>query len=141
MKSYASLLENGLEFSTDSPKKEEDTAKIAGSATVKKQTPSVPRITAQELEDTYRSTGIVFNGVTKQVSQILSSKHQLYSFGDEQVEDFFNQFLANLGRSSDIVDWESFLYEIFKDCFVFGKFFAEKIYNKNKTRIVDLQKS
>lgn len=122
------------------PKELQPSKETRGSADAKSQTPETERIDLKDIEAVTSSTGIVSTGVRKHTEHLLASKHYIWYYEDEKSKEFFEEFIANLGSSSDIVDWESFLYEIFKDCFMFGRFFCELVFNKNETSIVDLNK-
>ena len=145
MKSFSELMNlNFYEFARTSSARDTDDSKNSNSEGSKgvlapRSTPLTERVSVSDLETAYKC-GIIFNGVNKHVQHILSSKHYLWYYGDSVARDFFEEFMSNLGNCSDTVDWESFLYEIFKDCFAFGRFFCEKIFNLNKTRILDFSK-
>ncbi len=103
-----------------------------------KTTPEVERVAQDELEVMYIQNPMVFNSINKLVQTIMSSEHYVEA-KDEKVQKFFDKFIKNVGRNSDLT-WEGLLSDIFKHQFIYGRAFIENIFNKKGNRIVDWDK-
>lgn len=112
-------------------------AEVAGSPIAMKETSSVRRIPKQELEAAFLNCGLVKEGIVKK-TQIIMSGEPVLECEDKEVLKYFNDFLDNIGNIGTEIHWNELLSRIFQDQFVFGDSWVEKIYNRNQTRIVDL---
>ena len=101
----------------------------------------VPRVSKVELRDDYLGDSIVFNSVNKNTQTIVAAGYELRCDGPdkEKVLEFFNKFLnITLGDNGNDETWEEMIDSHFTKSQVYGDNYIERIYNKSKTKIVDL---
>jgi len=101
-----------------------------------KTTPTIPRVSLQELELTYLHNPSIFNGVNKIVQTIMSAPHSIEA-ENPKVKKFFVNFTKNLGNSGSEITWEEMLSTIFKHQCIYGRTWVENVFNKRYNRIVD----
>lgn len=107
-----------------------------GTPESKKSTPVIPRVSQIELELTYMKNPTVFNSVNKIVQTIMSAPHEIVA-KDPKVQEYFNDFVANLGTSGSDITWDELLSQIYKYQCIYGWAWVENILNKKGNRIVD----
>jgi len=101
----------------------------------------VPRVSKVELRDDYLGDSIVFNSVNKNTQTIVAAGYELRCDGPdkEKVLEFFNKFLnITLGDNGNDETWEEMVDSHFTKSQVYGDNYIERIYNKSRTKIVDL---
>ena len=101
----------------------------------------VPRVSKVELRDDYLGDSIVFNSVNKNTQTIVAAGYELRCDGPdkEKVLEFFNKFLnITLGDNGNDETWEEMIDSHFTKSQVYGDNYIERIYNKSRTKIVDL---
>ena len=101
----------------------------------------VPRVSKVELRDDYLGDSIVFNSVNKNTQTIVAAGYELRCDGPDKKEvlEFFNRFLnITLGDNGNDETWEEMIDSHFTKSQVYGDNYIERIYNKSKTKIVDL---
>ena len=105
-------------------------------ATIKK-TPEVERIVPEELEYAYIRHPITFNSINKATQAIMSAGWHL-SCSDENVLEYFGEFLKKIGEVGENVTFEEILESIFQYQMIYGNAYLETVLNKYHTDIVDL---
>ena len=101
----------------------------------------VPRVSKVELRDDYLGDSIVFNSVNKNTQTIVAAGYELRCDGPDKKEvlEFFNRFLnITLGDNGNDETWEEMVDSHFTKSQVYGDNYIERIYNKSRTKIVDL---
>jgi len=101
-----------------------------------KTTPKIKRVVPVELELTWANDATVFNGVNKVVQTIMGTRHEIKA-KDPKIEEFFKNFVNNLGTSGSDITWDELLAQIFEHECIFGWAWVENIFNKKGNRIVD----
>lgn len=89
------------------------------------------------LEAAFRQCPVMAQGIIK-FSQIIMSGEPTLKCDDKEVLDYYNNFLNNIGNIGNNLHWYEVLTRIFQDQFIFGEAWIEKVFNTNKSRIVDL---
>jgi len=94
------------------------------------------RISPRELKYAAYTDPICFNTLNKTTQLILSAGYRLE--GDSKQIEVVDRFTNSLALKGTSTDWETVQELTFKNQLIFGRAFIEKIYNKQHTRIVDL---
>lgn len=124
-----------LLFTSKTLQKNEPIAESGDPATIK-TTPTISRVSANELELAYINDPIIFNGVNKVVQTIMAAHYEITA-KDKKVKQFFDDFTSNLGNSGSLITWEGLLTNTFKNQCIFGWSWIENVYNKKGNLIVD----
>lgn len=101
----------------------------------------VPRVSKVDLRDDYLGDSIVFNSVNKNTQTIVAAGYELRCDGPdkEKVLEFFDKFLnITLGNMGNDETWEEMIDAHFTKSQIYGDNYIERIYNKSRTKIVDL---
>jgi len=101
-----------------------------------KVTPEKNRVPLDMLEAVYAESPVIFNSINK-YTQILS-RVNMKLLGDEKSVKFFNDFLDMIGKRGGEKTWEILKYDILKFTCMFGRMPVELIFNKEGTRVLDL---
>lgn len=96
----------------------------------------LPRVSRADLESIYINEPTVFNAINRTVDLIMGAEHKLE--GDESAVREFNEFLSGIGEIGGRFEWEELLTRIFQHQFIYGNAYVELIFNKQGTKIVDL---
>lgn len=107
-----------------------------GQPTTEKSTPTIVRISMEELELTYLHNRTVFNGINKIVQSIMSVDHTIEAT-NLKIKKYFTDFVENLGNSGSDLTWDELLETIYSHECIYGKSWIENIYNKLGNKIVD----
>lgn len=122
-----------LLFARSSLDHKEDAAPITRSGIAD----SFKRVSKRELKLAYLRDPIIFNTVNKYVQLMLSTGYRLV--GDDQAIAVVDNFLNNLGNTGTDIEKETFFQVELTNLLIFGSAFAEKIYNKGRNKIIDLE--
>ena len=112
-------------------------AAIEGTPITSKQTTYFAPKDKKLLETAFRECQVIAQGIIK-FTQIIMSGEPTLECKDENVLSYFNDFVDNIGNIGNDLHWYELLMRIFQDQFIYGEAWVEKIFNTNKTRIVDL---
>jgi len=112
---------------------------VAKQKTVK-QSPEIERVDPSELEYAYIKHPVTFNAINKSVQSIMSAGWKL-ECKDQEVLDYFNNFIESVGDVGENVTFEEILESIFKYQMIYGNAYIETVLGKNtksSDNIVDL---
>lgn len=98
---------------------------------------AVPRISRRELKLAYYKDPLTFNSINKSTQLMMAAGYKLKGESDScaVVEDF----LDNIGNTGANIDRDSLMELTLKNSMIFGSAYSEKIMNKTKNRILDLE--
>jgi len=137
MQTISQVLFGKSNFSSNQTRENKDPAKtISGDQKSKKVESEIVRIPKEELMQSYLSDPIVFNSINKYVQIIMAAGYHFE--GSEESVNGVTEFYDKIGSYGSETDKDLLLAETFKHELVIGNAWQENIYNKAKTKIVDL---
>jgi len=128
-------LDEGLGFFKLAETKKVD-PEVAAGVNIK-ETPTVERIPAKELESAYIFDAVTFNSINKATQAIMSAKYHLTA-KDNEVLKYFINFLNGIGKVGEDLTFRELLYSIFQYQMIYGNAYIEIVWNKPMTKVVDL---
>jgi hypothetical protein len=102
-----------------------------------KATPEVERVDPEELENAYLKDPITFNSINKATQAIMAAGYS-FKCKDPAAKSYFDRFVENIGKIGEDITFDEFLYSVFQYQMIYGNAFAEIVWNKNMSKIVDL---
>jgi ribulose bisphosphate carboxylase small subunit len=102
-----------------------------------KETPEVERVEPEALELAYLTDSITFNSINKVTQAIMSAGYEVTA-KEEDVRNYFNDFLDTIGKVGEDITFTELLKTIFQNQAIYGNAYIELVYNKKLTKIVDL---
>jgi len=102
-----------------------------------KATPEVERVEPEELENAYLKDPITFNSINKATQAIMAAGYS-FKCKDQDAKEYFDKFTEDIGKVGEDITFDEFLYSIFQYQMIYGNSYAEIVWNKSMTRIVDL---
>jgi len=97
----------------------------------------VKRVSAWDLETCYIFDPIIFNAINKNVQTIMAAGYKI-SCKDKKVENWFNNFLDNVGQVGGDITFNELLEVTFQNTMIYGRHYYETVLNQYQTAIVDL---
>jgi hypothetical protein len=97
----------------------------------------VRRVSPYDLEICYIFDPIIFNSINKNVQTIMAAGHKIYCI-DKKVEDWFNNFLDNIGKAGGDITWNELLEITYQNLMIYGRQYDETVLNEFMNEIVDL---
>jgi hypothetical protein len=99
--------------------------------------PEQQRVTAWDLETCYIFDPIIFNSINKNVQTIMAAGYKI-SCKDKKVEDWFNNFLDNVGKVGNDITFNELLEVTYQNLMIYGRHYFETVLNPYMTEVLDL---
>lgn len=99
------------------------------------ESPKDDRIDLAKLERAWRRVPVINNGVNKMTQMIMSKNWKI----EGENEEFFQDFLDNVGRVGTQEDFNSMLEAIFRYQMIYGEHYVELVQAQEDDSIVDLK--
>lgn len=97
----------------------------------------VKRVSAWDLETCYIFDPIIFNAINKNVQTIMSAGWKI-TCKNKKVEDYFNNFVENVGQVGGDITFNELLEVTFQNLFIYGRHYFETVLNLYQTEVLDL---
>lgn len=110
---------------------------LDGKPKSKKEGDNINRVKPVDLETIYMRNATIFNGINKIDQTIMSAGNHLECSNKKTLEKY-EKFLDNIGNTGCDMSWDDLNSRWLIDECVYGHGWGEIIYNKDMTKIVDL---
>jgi len=97
----------------------------------------VKRVSAWDLETCYIFDPIIFNAINKNVQTIMAAGYKV-TCKDKKVEEWFNDFLNNIGKTGGDITWNELLEVTFQNLMIYGRHYVETVLNIYQSEVLDL---
>jgi len=133
MKTISQLLSNNP--SKESSYKLSGSSGSQGLPASEAETPFDDRVDASRLERAWRRVPVINNGVNKMTQMIMSKNWTI----EGENEEFFKDFIDNVGRVGTREDFNAMLEAIFRYQLIYGEHYIELVEAEEDGSIVDLK--